>query len=114
MSQNSRREVAKRLKEEIDKATDPKTLAELTRQYAKVMPKQRRVRKPLEEPKKESNPIAKPTRTGSGLDDLPPEKRLVFDIVIRAEQIELEAKRQGLPVPTNACEQAASELGLLK
>ncbi len=94
----SKREIAKRLEQEIAVTTDPKTLIELTRQLAKMQPKQRLRRKPVEV--KKSNPIPKPTRTGSAVDDLSEEERLNHDVVIRAEEIIREAKRQGLPVPT--------------
>ena len=52
MGKNNRREVAKRLTQEIAVTTDTKTLLELSKQLTKVLPKRRRTRKPLEEPKK--------------------------------------------------------------
>ncbi len=51
MSKTNRREVAKRLTQEISVTTDTDTLIRLTRQLAKVLPKQRRTRKLVERPK---------------------------------------------------------------
>jgi len=102
MGNNNRREVAKRLTQEIGVTTDPKTLIELSKQLAKVLPKRRRVSEQKQQ---------KSLRTGSMLDNLSEEERLTHNIVIRAEEIIREAKRQGLPVPTTrqAVEQASSE-----
>ena len=109
MGKNNLKEVIKRLKEEIEKTTDPETVIRLTEQLTKVLPKKRRVRPPLREPK--SNPIPKRPIEGSAVDDLSDDEWLIHKIVVRAEEIVREAKRQGLPVPTGkeACAQAMEE-----
>lgn len=94
MGTNNRREIAKRLKEEIDKATDPQTVIELSRQYAKMQPKKRRQRKPVEvkknAPIKQTGLLSKRADTGSAVDDLSNRDWLIHAMVIEFETKERE------------------------
>ena len=56
MGANNRSEVARRLTQEISVTKDPKTLLALSKQLTKVLPKRRRARKPLQEPKRKTTP----------------------------------------------------------
>ncbi len=93
MSKSHRKEIAKRLKQEIDACTDPETLIRLTTQYAKVLPKQRRTRKLVEK-----TPITQPDRlskrrdTGTEVDRLADAEWLLHDTVL---QIEAKCRARG-------------------
>ncbi len=94
MATNNRREVAKRLAQEIAVTTDPKTLSELTRQYAKVLPKKRSRRKPVEvkknDPIKQAGRLSKRMHTGSAVDDLSEGDWLIHSMVVEFEAKERE------------------------
>ena len=117
MARNNRKEAAKKLTEMIKECTDPAVAANLAEQLNKMLGKsqrqlpKRKAAKPLEEPRK----VGKHPRpkTGSAVDLLSDEEYEIHSIVVRAEEIIREAKRQGLPVPTTrqAIEQAESALG---
>jgi hypothetical protein len=72
MAKNNGREAAKRLMQQIEVTTDPKTLIELTRQLAKLLPKKRK-RKKLFEEKVKQDKLIRP-KEGSAVDDLSDEK----------------------------------------
>jgi hypothetical protein len=99
MGTNNRREVAKRLKEEIDKTTDPQTLIELSNLLAKMQPKKRRQRKPeaIETVQKSNGGISiMDTPEGSRLDHLEPHGKRVFYWIIRQIEKRPVAERRGL------------------
>lgn len=91
MGKNNRREVAKRLTQEISVTTDTATLLELSKQLTKVLPKRRRTRKPLEEePKKKTTPedtfVKKDyPHGGDFLEKLPMGRREFWRIILGVE-----------------------------
>jgi hypothetical protein len=90
MGKNNRREVAKRLTQEIAAATDPETLIRLTTQLTKVLPKRRRTRKPLGEPKKTTTPESTFVkgdypRGGDFLENLPMGEREFWRLILGVE-----------------------------
>lgn len=68
MGKHNNSEVAKRLRQEIAKATDPHTVIELTKELRKVQPKRHRQRKAVEKPAeipKKNNRSLREIYTGS-------------------------------------------------
>jgi hypothetical protein len=92
----SKREVAKRLEQEIAVTKDPKTLIELTRQHAKMQPKQRLRRKRAEKPAEGSkkNRSLREIYTGSVFDALSDEKLVIHHLVIMIENKQRELGRK--------------------
>jgi hypothetical protein len=95
MGTSNKREVAKRLKEEILKTTDPKLMAELTRQLAAISPKTtRRNRKPVEKPQQvlKKNRSLREIYTASRCDEMSDGELVVHHLVL---QIETKQKANG-------------------
>ncbi len=89
MGTTNKREVAKRLKEEIWKTTDPKLMVELTRQLAAISPKTtRRKRKPVEKPAErlKKNRSLREIYTGSVYDAMSDDKLVIHHLVLQIEK----------------------------
>jgi len=93
MGKNNRKEVAKRLTEEILKTEDPAMVVELSRQLAKVLPKKSTPRKPVDKPKKIHSSILD-VRTGSAVDDLADWEKVRHHLVVQIEKRQRDIGRE--------------------
>jgi hypothetical protein len=92
-----RKEVAKKLQEQIAATTDPKLIIELSNQLSKFLPRPRQARRPrksadvpVESNSGESALVAKWEKR---LSHLPIEKRIQFSVILEVEE---RLKKQGL------------------
>ncbi len=95
MSTSHRREVAKRLKQEIDATTDPQRIIELSNALAKFTPRPRQARRgprKVEATKSPSKVSIIDTITGSALDELSDGKKMLFWLVKQIEKMRKEKK----------------------
>jgi hypothetical protein len=95
MSQSHRKEVAKKLKEAIEQATDPNVIAQLSSQLSKYLPrpKQPRRRRGTPPPLKANKTSAVVVKWAERLNHLPEEKRIEFSVILEYEERE-RAKRR--------------------
>ena len=96
MSKHDRKEVAKRLREQIEETTDPEQLIKLTREYNRLTnPRygsKRVSRKPETTPSTTKSSIIDRV-TGSALDQLPDSEKVLNWLVVEIEKMQREQKR---------------------
>ncbi len=105
MGTNNRREVAKRLAQEIAKTTDPKTLIELSSLLAKMQPTKRRQRKPVEKPAegpKKKKRSLREIYTGSVYKAMSDDDLVIHHLVMLIEKRQREQGRKFTPAERDA------------